>query len=148
MTGVASLADMEHPPSTDDAQDPPVLRFADGIPGFADAHRFLLSDLTEDGTFQLLTCVEDPELSLVVAIPWLFFPDYAPELPEGDRRGLGIEDPTDAVVFCSVTAEDDVDELVLNLRAPFIANAHTREARQVILQDEDLPLRAPVSAGA
>ena len=148
MTDVASLGGMEqsHPP--DETQEPPALRFADGIPGFADAHRFLLSDLTEDRTFQLLTCVEDPELSIVVAIPWLFYPDYAPELSDGDRRGLGIEDPTDAVVFCSVTAEDDADDLVLNLRAPFIANAHTREARQVILQDEELPLRAPVSAGA
>jgi flagellar assembly factor FliW len=147
MTDVASLAGMEQPLTIDESQDPPVLRFAEGIPGFAGAHRFLLSDLTDDGAFQLLTCVEDLELSLVVAIPWLFFPDYAPELPDGDRLGLGIDDPTDAVVFCPVTADDDANELVLNLRAPFIANAHTREARQVILQDEELPLRAPVSAG-
>jgi flagellar assembly factor FliW len=146
MSRLASLARMDPSSVTAETQDPPVLRFADGIPGFAGAHRFLLSDLTEDGTFQLLTCVEDPELSMVVAIPWLFFPEYAPELPEDDRRELGIDDPTEAVVFCSVTADDDADTLVLNLRAPFIANASTRQARQVIL-DEDLPLRAPVSAG-
>lgn len=146
MTDVASLPGMEQPPIVDETPDPPVLRFADGIPGFAGTRHFLLSDLTDDATFQLLTCVEDPELSIVVAVPWLFFPDYAPDLSEGDRRGLGIDQPTDAVVFCSVTADEDADELVLNLRAPFIANAHTREARQVIL-DEDLPLRAAVSAG-
>lgn len=151
MMFVASLAAMDSTtPSgtpTDETSDPPVLRFADGIPGFADAHGFLLSDLTDDGTFQLLTCIEDPELSIVVAVPWLFFPDYAPELTETDRRGLGIDDPTDAVVFCSVTADEAADELVVNLRAPFIANANTRAARQIIL-DEDLPLRAPLSAGA
>ena len=129
--------------STAGEGEPPVLRFDDGIPGFADAHSFLLADLTEDGTFQLLTCVDDPELSMVVASPWLFFPDYEPDLPEGDRRYLGIEQPQDAVLFCSVVADEGEDRLHLNLRAPFVANAHTHTARQVVL-DEDLPLRATV----
>jgi flagellar assembly factor FliW len=131
--------------AVDDAagDEPSVLRFSDGIPGFADAHGFMLSDLTDDGVFQMLTCVEDPELSLVVASPWLFFPSYTPDLPEGDRRVLGIEQPEDAVLFCSVVADEDEDVLMLNLRAPFVANAHTLVARQVVL-DEDLPLRAPV----
>lgn len=128
--------------------DPAVLRFADGIPGFADAHHFVLSDLTEDGVFQLLTCVDDPDLSLVVASPWLFFPDYAPELPTSDQRVLGIEAPDDAVVFCTVTVPDDAEELLINLKAPFVTNARTRAARQVVLDDEELPLRAPVPAGA
>ncbi len=123
-----------------------VLRFEDGIPGFSRAHRFALSDLTDDGTFQLLTCLEDPELSLVVTVPWLFFPDYAPELPGDEQVSLAIEQPEDAILFCSVTVDDD-DQLLLNLRAPFVANARSRDARQVIL-DEELPLRAPVPAGA
>ena len=123
-----------------------MLRFHDGIPGFAEAHGFVLSDLTEDGTFQLLTCAEDPDLSLVVTSPWLFFPDYVPDLPEGDRRFLGIEQPEDAVLFCSVVVDEDDERIHLNLRAPFVANAHTHVARQVVL-DEDLPLRATVTPG-
>ena len=133
--------------AADATRDPDgVLRFDDGIPGFAQAHRFVLSDLTEDGTFQLLTCVEDPELSLVVASPWLFFPDYAPELPESDRSVLAIDSPSEAVLFCAVNVDDD-DQLVVNLRAPFVANARTLTARQVVL-DEDLPLRAVAPSGA
>jgi flagellar assembly factor FliW len=133
--------------TTGATEDPRVLRFDDGIPGFADARRFSLTDLTQDGTFQLLTCEDQRELSLVVASPWLFFPDYTPELPEDDRRVLGIDDPADAVVFCTVSAEDDQDRLVLNLRAPFVANVSSRLARQVILDDEALPLRASVVPG-
>lgn len=124
-----------------------VLHFAEGIPGFSAAHRFVLSDLTDEGTFQLLVSVEQPELSLVVTSPWLFFPDYSPELPEPDRQVLGIEDVSDAVLFCTVIAED-TDELVLNLRAPFVANGRSHSARQVILDDETLPLRAAVRSGA
>ena len=125
---------------------PAVLRFADGIPGFAEAHEFVLTDLTPDDTFQLLTSADDAELSLVVTSPWLFFPEYAPELPEDDRRVLGIERPEQAAVFCTVIADDDGDALHLNLRAPFVANVDTLAARQVVL-DEDLPLRATISAG-
>ena len=123
-----------------------VLRFADGIPGFADAHEFVLTDLTPDDTFQVLTSVDDPELSLVVTSPWLFFPDYAPELSESDRRVLGIDQPEQAAVFCTVIADDDGDALHLNLRAPFVANVDTLTARQVVLDDE-LPLRAAIPTG-
>ena len=137
--------EMEGAPVSDAASDePPVLRFDDGIPGFSEARGFVLSDLTEDGTFQLLTCVEDPDLSMVVASPWLFFPDYEPDLPEGDRRYLGIEEPEDAVLFCSVVADEDEDRIHLNLRAPFVANVRSHTARQVVL-DEALPLRATVT---
>lgn len=125
-------------------QELPVLHFEHGIPGFPAAEHFALSDLTEDGTFQLLTCVDDPELSLVVASPWLFFPAYAPDLPDGDVEVLELERPEDAALFCSVVADDDDDRIALNLRAPFVANARTLAARQVVLLDEELPLRADV----
>lgn len=129
-----------------DADEYSVLRFTEGIPGFPGMRSFILSDLTDDGTFQLLSSVEDPELSLVVASPWLFFPDYTPELPTSDQDVLGIETPEDAVVFCTVIA-DDTESLHLNLRAPFVANARTLAARQVVLDDIELPLRATVTAG-
>jgi flagellar assembly factor FliW len=126
--------------------DPAVLTFDGGIPGFAAAERFSLGDFTPDGTFQLLQSLDDPALSIVVTSPWLFFPDYGLDLPEGERRQLGIDDPGEALVFCSVIAED-TDELFLNLRAPFVANARTRAARQIVLDDPELPLRALVPAG-
>lgn len=122
--------------------DTPMLVFDDGIPGFADARRFALADLTEDGMFQELTCVDDPTVSLVVASPWLFFPDYAPELPDSDRRSLGLDDPGDAALFCAIVVDEN--RLLMNLRAPFVANARTQAARQVVLDDSSLPLRAPV----
>ena len=120
-----------------------VLHFPDGIPGFPDARAFLLGDLTEDGVFQLLQAAQDPDLSMVVSQPWLFFPDYAPELPEEDRADLGIESPDEAVVFCAVTAGES-DQLYVNLLGPFVVNPHTRTGRQVVLADQDWPLRAPV----
>ncbi len=123
------------------------LSFDEGIPGFPSARRFVLDDLTDDGTFQLLHSVDLPDLSLVVASPWLFFPDYAPELADSDRRALALGSAEDAIVFVTVIAEG-TDRLHLNLRAPFVANARTFVARQVVLTDETVPLRASVPNGA
>lgn len=130
----------------DDEPTASVLSFRSGLPGFPNSTRFVLSDLTDDGTFQLLTDVDDPDVSLVVASPWLFFPDYGPDLPDAELGKLGIEGPDDVVVFCTVIA-DETDQLHLNLRAPFVASTRSLAAQQVLLDDPDLPLRAVVPAG-
>lgn len=126
--------------------DPPVLEFGAGIPGFGPATRFVLSDLTADGIFQVMTCIDEPDLSLIVASPWLFFPEYAPALPQADQDALAITAPEAVALFCAVVVDEDA--LHMNLRAPFVANAETRSARQVILDDEHLPLRAPIAGDA
>lgn len=133
--------------SSDRPQDEgPVVRFRDGIPGFPDARRFVLADLDDTGEspLQVLRSLDDPDLEMVVAVPWLFFPDYAPELDETDQRELGLEQPEDALVFCTVTVDPEREKAYLNLLGPFVVNAHTREGRQVVLADSRQPVRAPV----
>lgn len=136
----------EHVPQQTD--EVPTIVFPDGIPGFPGAHHFALTDLTEDGTFQTLQSIEDPDLSFVVSVPWLFFPDYSPQLSEEDRHDLGIEQPEDATVFCSVNVPEDEERLYLNLLGPFVVNTRTRIGRQVVLTDESQPVRAPIPLDA
>jgi flagellar assembly factor FliW len=124
--------------------DTKIVTFAEAIPGFPGARRFVLSDLGEDGTFQLLQNVEDPELSLVVCLPWMFFPEYTPEIDEEVQRDLELAEPEDAIVFCTVTVEPDDEALYLNLLGPFVVNARTRKGRQVVQTDLNLPVRASV----
>lgn len=124
------------------ATDAPVLIFDSGIPGFGQARRFVLSDLTDDGMFQSLDCLDDASLSMVVASPWIFFPDYVADVPEQDRQILDLDDPADVALFCSVLV--DSDYLTMNLRAPFVTNSRTHRARQVVLDDHDLSMRAPL----
>lgn len=141
-----------------DDVDDPVLTFDDGIPGFPEATRFMLSELSEGGAFQLFTSVDNPDVSMVVAVPWLFFPDYSPDIPDLDARELGLVDPADAVVFCAVTLEPDDEPsespneapgaVYVNLLGPFVVNARTRHGRQVVLDDATLPVRARVDLGA
>lgn len=122
-----------------------VLRFRDGIPGFPEHENFMLVRLAEGSPFQQLQSLDDEDMSLIVCVPWLFFPDYAPELSPLEQAELGIEELEDAVVFCSVTLEDE--EIFVNLLGPFVVNANTREGRQLVLAGSEYPVRASISLG-
>ena len=120
-----------------------VMRFRDGIPGFPEHRQFQLVDLVEDGVFQLLQSLDDEDIAMIVAVPWLFFPDYTPELGESDQQDLGIDSPDDAVVFCPVTLDVEQETAWMNLLGPFIVNAKSLEGRQVVLSG-DHPMRAEI----
>ncbi len=122
------------------------LHFVEGIPGFPGCRSFHLTDLAPDGAFQLLECVDDPDVSIVVTVPWTFFPEYAPEVDDEAQAALGLDSAEDAVVFCPVTLGDD-DTVFVNLLGPFVVNAQTRQGRQLVLEG-DQPLRAPIRLAA
>lgn len=116
----------------------------EGIPGFGDARNFEIRDCVEDGVFQILACRDDPDLMMAVAVPWRFFPDYAPQLSELDRVELGINGSSDASVWCPITLDGAGRTAFMNLRAPLVVNRHTWHGRQIVLTDQDYPLRAVV----
>ena len=118
------------------------IEFEEGIPGFPDVTRFVLMDIVEDGAFQTFQAVDDPSVGFVVAVPWLFFPDYAPVLTDVDQQGLDIERQEDAVVFCPVTVDAEASKAYMNLVGPFVVNIRTMRGRQIVLTDQELPLRA------
>lgn len=122
-----------------------VLEFRDGIPGFPASHRFMLSDLSEDGSFQLLTSLDEEVVSMVVSVPWQFFPEYKPEIDSVQERELGLSASEEAIVFCPVTLDGDAETIYFNLLGPFIVNSRTRQGRQVVLADNAIPFRAPLA---
>lgn len=130
-----------------DGGDDPVLHFRDGLPGFPEATRFVLVEEVEDGAFQLLQSLDDPEIALVVTVPWAFFPDYSPELSDLEAEELGITDPADAVVLCPVTLDAEQERIYVNLLGPIVVNPKNHEGRQLVLTDSDHPVRAAVDLG-
>ncbi len=123
-------------------EDIRAIEFEEGIPGFPDVTRFVLVDIVDDGAFQTFQSVDDPSVGFVVAVPWLFFPDYAPVLTDVDQQGLDIERQEDAVVFCPVTVDGAASKAYMNLMGPFVVNVRTMRGRQIVLIDQELPLRA------
>jgi flagellar assembly factor FliW len=132
----------KRPPAPPEVEQ--ALFFGDGIPGFPGLRRFTLVELAGDGAFQLLQSLDDPDVAMVVSVPWLFFPDYAPDLGEDEQRELGIDSPEDAVVFCPVVIDPAEETVHMNLLGPFVVNPRTKRGRQVVLADSSLPVRAAV----
>jgi flagellar assembly factor FliW len=122
-----------------------VLTFPDGILGFPGSTRFALVNEGEDALFQLLQSLDDESVALIVAVPWLFFPDYSPEISELERKQLKLQSPEDAIVFCPVTLTGDPDVVYLNLLGPFVVHRESLEGRQVVLADSEWPVRAPIT---
>jgi len=122
-----------------------VLTFPDGILGFPGSTRFALVNEGDDALFQLLQSLDDESVALIVAVPWLFFPDYSPEISELERKQLKLQSPEDAIVFCPVTLTGDPDVVYLNLLGPFVVHRESLEGRQVVLADSEWPVRAPIT---
>lgn len=134
------------PAVTGDVPENKIITFADGIPGLPRHKRFAIFDLAPDSPFHVLKSVDDPAVSMVVTVPWVFFPDYSLEISDVEQANLGLNAPADAVVFCSVVLDQDRrDTVFLNLMGPFVVNYANLQGCQLVLAGSGHPLRAPVT---
>lgn len=108
--------------------------------GLAPAPVFTLTPVS--GADGLFTLVGDAD-RLFVLDAAIHLPDYAPELTDGQAAGLGLTDPLDAMLLVVANPGDTVT--TVNLLAPIVVNARTSVGAQLILDDQDLPLRAELA---
>ena len=120
------------------------LHFPEGLPGLPDLERFVIVELREDGAFQQLQSLDNIDVSMIVCVPWLFFPDYAPILSDIEQAELGLESAEDAVLFVPVSFDAETRQVFLNLLGPFVVNAKTRVGRQLVLTGTDYSTRTPI----
>jgi flagellar assembly factor FliW len=132
-------------PAADSGSGLPEITFIRPIPGFVGLKRFVLTSLDETGSpISELRSLERPEIRFVVAMPGVFFSDYAIELDDQDCDTLGLEEEADALILTVLTLGKDAASTTANLLAPMVINARTRDAAQVILTGSDWPVRAPL----
>lgn len=121
-----------------------IVHFTDGLPGFPELERFVVIELRENGAFQQLQSIDDPAISMIVCVPWLFFPDYAPILSDAEEEELELQSADDAIVFVPVSFDSESRQASLNLLGPFVVNSRTRRGRQVVLTGSEYSVRAPI----
>ena len=132
-------------PAQPDGSDLPVLEMVQPLLGFPDRRRFALTRLDDTGLLCELRCLEQADLRFVVVPPAMFFPGYAPEVEDDVAAALGAADGSDLLVLSLVTLGDAPEAATANLLAPLVVNHRTRRAAQVLLDDPELPLRAPLA---
>ncbi len=112
-----------------------VIRFSEGLPGFEEEKEFVLLNNydTEDPVpFMWLQATKNPDLALVVAIPFFLKPDYEVEIPEDVVASLGITDPSDVGIYSVVKIQGKVEDMTVNLMSPIVINAKNHRGSQVI----------------
>ena len=118
------------------------LTFLAPPPGLAPHVDFALAPVDgADGLFSM-RAVDDDELRLYLVDPRTVLSEYVPILTDEQADGLALGTPDDALIL--VVAHPAADGVSVNLLAPVIVNRNTGAASQVILEDQDYPLRAPL----
>ncbi|WP_258359761.1 flagellar assembly protein FliW [Moorella sulfitireducens (nom. illeg.)] len=122
-----------------------VLNFPGGIPAFEHLHKFFLHPIPENPAFTWLQAVADPDVAFLLVDPFLFFPGYEVEIPEGLQRELEIKEAADVLALSVVTVPDgDVRRMTANLVAPVVINRKARLGRQFIMEGTRYTTRHPL----
>ena len=127
-----------------------ILTFDAGIVGFPDLTRFALmhdeSD-TEDGGngLSFFFFFYEPACAMSVIDPLIVKGGYNPTVEDDYLIPLGELKEDDMLVLVTVTVPHDISKMTVNLMAPFIINAATCKAVQVILDEDDAyPVKYPI----
>ncbi len=127
--------------------DDKIIRFQGGIVGFPDLTDFALmhdSENTDGRGLSFLVSLQEPAFSMPVMNPLLVRPNYNPVVEDDYMLPLGELKEEDMLVLVTVTVPHEIEKMTVNLMAPIIINAATRKAVQVILNDEDFPVKYPI----
>ena len=141
---------------TIEIDDDELVVFDDGLPGFRGRRTMVLLGGGEmpggeagDGNHSLfwLQDVSDPDLAFMTIVPWAAYPDYDIDIEPSEVDGAQVDDLC-VLTIVTVRREDGGVRLTSNLLAPIVINTASRQGKQVILQNQDWPVQAPLAAVA
>ncbi|MCI8993877.1 MAG: flagellar assembly protein FliW [Eubacterium sp.] len=125
-----------------DIEEEKLICFENGIIGFPDMKKFSLIYDSEGKRKQIswLQSMEDPEFALPVINPLAVKPDYEPMFSEESLAALGDIHENNAIVLTTITVPKELEKMSVNLKAPIVINGETRQAAQIIIED-DFPVK-------
>jgi flagellar assembly factor FliW len=122
-------------------EDP--IQMTQGILGFPDSKRFCVVDSGES-LILWFQSFEESGIAFPVIEPRLFKPDYRFRLSNAELKELGLSNLSDAVVLTILTVPESIQDMSANLKAPLVLNPEARLGKQVVLQENEYPVRFPM----
>ncbi len=118
-----------------------VLSFEHGLPGFEDEKKFALLKIEGNEVFQVLQSIQTEALAFIVTNPYSLKENYSFDLEEATVNTLEIKEEQEVAVLAIVSLKDSIANSTVNLKAPIVINTTNKKAKQVILNNEDYPIR-------
>ena len=112
-----------------------IITLAEGFYGFNNYHRFALLD-AQQKPFIWIQSLDDADLAFIAIDPFIFRPDYELDIDDTLLKPLGIESPSDVLVFALVTIPSNGAAITANLQGPLIINKKNKLAMQLVLGGE------------
>lgn len=124
-----------------------IVTLVGGLIGFAECTRFILLDVGHKGSFRWLQSVDEPSLAFLVVDPAEYVPGYGIELADEEAEALRIGEETATLLYTTASIPAGrAQDMTLNLAGPIVINAEARIGRQLIVDDERIPVRHRVFA--
>ncbi|GAB2518335.1 flagellar assembly protein FliW [Paramicrobacterium agarici] len=118
------------------------LTFVAPPPGFAPHTEFALEPVDGAEGLFAMSAADDTALRVFLLDPRMVLDDYAPVISDDQAEQIELTDAADALVL--VVANPSDAGVSVNLMAPVVVNTTTGRSSQVILEDQDFPVRAPL----
>ena len=130
---------------TVDIEESKTIVLQGGLIGFPDLTRFALifDNEKEKGSIMWLQSLDEPQFAIPVITPEVVKPDYNPTVNDSLLEPLGEISEENIYVLVTIKVPENIKEMTVNLKAPFIINTDTLIGGQIIVEDE-LPVRFPV----
>jgi flagellar assembly factor FliW len=118
--------------------------FPQGLYGLEEYRTFILMVTDETSPFAYLQSVENEYIRLLLANPFVFYPDYEFELPAKDLTALETPKREHVSVWVTVSVRESFQTATINLLAPIVFNTEKRIGRQVVLHNSQYEIKAPL----
>lgn len=122
-----------------------IIELKNGFFGFGQYHRFALVDATQK-PFIWVQSLDEADLAFLALDPFLFRPDYEIDIDDATIAPLGIETPSDVLVFALVTIPQNGGPITANLQGPLIVNRKNNQAMQAVLSDSRWQTKHDIAA--
>ena len=115
-----------------------IITLPKGIPGFADAKKFVILDHDDIQPFYSFQSVEDEKLAFIIMDPFLFKADYSVDVDSSVlEMNWTIEEKEDMFLYVIINATDpDPKKMTANLMGPLLINIKRNEGVQLMVGDK------------
>ena len=124
-------------------QDDKIIKLKEGIIGFPDLQNFTLiydEEKEGKGSIKWLQSMDDPSFALPVINPLDVKPDYQMLVNEEGLESLGKMTEENTFILVTITVPEKIEEMSVNLKAPFVINTDNLQGAQMIVED-DYPIK-------
>lgn len=121
-----------------------IITFNEGLLGFEQFKKFIIVDPGDQTLILWFQSIDDAATAFPIIEPKIFNPDYSIKLLPNELNSLDLETVNQACVYTILTIPKNITEMSANMKAPIVINNQTKKARQIVLQDNKLDVKAPM----